>query len=883
MVLRDFRGASESRGRVLFGSVGYNEPGAQAARRMRTGEIGYSSSGKREWRSSYSSCATLLFVCLMGGCADKPALSVELVTSIVSGAQFSAVEADLLAARSDDGADRPLQHFERSVGLGEDFTRGTSIAAFDHLESVAYRVRVRLLRADRRVLIQRVVALTVDGDFVLRVHVTPNCVGVSCPGAGVAGSLTECLGGECVDPRCTVATPEYCTGVAFCTAASDCAAQSGCASSVCLDGVCASAPMQGACTSPEFCNPTTSMCEDLPELFTEMDAGIDGSVVDAGVDAPPTLECGTACVDPSSVCRVGIVDCSGASPVCATTIVRAGFSCGTHEVCSVTGSCVACEEGMACDTDDCRRGALHCGLGVPTCLAESDAAASAPGTLCTQGCTDGFCPSLRVCDPVGNCSACNEGTACTVGCDNGHIDCSMGGVCVSDGTHLAPLTSCAAGHYCDAFGACEECVEGANFDSENGCMHATITGCASFANVTMEAPGTSCSDGICSGDGRCIADDGLHALSIAPGLSALGHACVVVPPLAEVWCWGSNRYGQLGWGSPEEPPQYVKVQVLGLRDVVQVVVSYQSSCALTASGEVWCWGSNSLGELGDGTFVHATAPVRTLLPAPARDIAVSAESGVAVLVDGRVFEWGHTYASHFDVTPRAPVPYEVVGIDDAVDAAVAGHSATGQASCVARANGHVTCWGNGNEFPLGDGVDRISGHLPVLVDATGIDDAQSIEMAHGGAIACVVRASGELWCWGAPVYRYPGALGDSGLTVSLVPVRASDLPFSDVVQVAPYPDGACVLRVGGEVWCFGAIESYAELGRGAAPSPTPSIPMRVVNLDHSVAIRSGDHSMCAIRDTGLAVCWGDAQSDALGIGVPALVPAVRPVAVEALP
>ena len=93
-----------------------------------------------------------------------------------------------------------------------------------------------------------------------------------------------------------------------------------------------------------------------------------------------------------------------------------------------------------------------------------------------------------------------------------------------------------------------------------------------------------------------VAIDGskVHAISAADT-----NACVVLD--ATAYCWGDNTYGQTGQAPSSTPvatPSLVHVQ----DPVVQVAVGSRHACAVTATGDIWCWGDNNFGELGNGTI-----------------------------------------------------------------------------------------------------------------------------------------------------------------------------------------------------------------------------------------------------------------------------------------
>lgn len=90
-----------------------------------------------------------------------------------------------------------------------------------------------------------------------------------------------------------------------------------------------------------------------------------------------------------------------------------------------------------------------------------------------------------------------------------------------------------------------------------------------------------------------------------------GYATCVTRPDGGVSCSGSNEYGQLGDGTRVN--SLSAVEVLGLDDVAYLAGGLgPSQCAVTRAGQVWCWGQNDHGQLGDGTTENRDEPVRVL-------------------------------------------------------------------------------------------------------------------------------------------------------------------------------------------------------------------------------------------------------------------------------
>lgn len=113
-------------------------------------------------------------------------------------------------------------------------------------------------------------------------------------------------------------------------------------------------------------------------------------------------------------------------------------------------------------------------------------------------------------------------------------------------------------------------------------------------------------------------------------------ACAIVAPGGEVWCWDVevSDEGRPGVGTP--------TKVEGVRGATALATSSTHGCALVA-GEVWCWGRNFYGQLGDGSassFDEVRAPVRAKLPGKALQLGVGHVSACALVEGGQVWCWG---------------------------------------------------------------------------------------------------------------------------------------------------------------------------------------------------------------------------------------------------
>jgi alpha-tubulin suppressor-like RCC1 family protein len=132
-----------------------------------------------------------------------------------------------------------------------------------------------------------------------------------------------------------------------------------------------------------------------------------------------------------------------------------------------------------------------------------------------------------------------------------------------------------------------------------------------------------------------------------PDKTRRGHACAVTSD-GKLFCWGSNQYGQMGQGTSSVTAQTEPILVGGLlsaKTVVATATAYATPCALTADNLMYCWGSNHHGAVGDNTITHRYSPVAVVVQDPGLlGKTISYISGGVnrncAIADGTTYCWG---------------------------------------------------------------------------------------------------------------------------------------------------------------------------------------------------------------------------------------------------
>jgi alpha-tubulin suppressor-like RCC1 family protein len=229
-----------------------------------------------------------------------------------------------------------------------------------------------------------------------------------------------------------------------------------------------------------------------------------------------------------------------------------------------------------------------------------------------------------------------------------------------------------------------------------------------------------------------------------------------------VQCWGRNSLGELGDGVPVGSVSAVPVPIASLSSGVSALsVGGSTACAITAAGDVMCWGDNTSGQVGNGSTNYSTIPVPakvTGLTARAMAVSVGGPSSCAITENGGVECWGYSFG--IGSTLSNPAAFQIPGLTDGVTAISVGS----YAACALAAGGVVKCWG---ASPASSSTPAEVAGLPSNIRALCLGGVIS---TGDGPSACAVTEQGGVECWGGNTF---GGLGDGSTTSSAVPVEVT--------------------------------------------------------------------------------------------------------------
>ncbi len=334
------------------------------------------------------------------------------------------------------------------------------------------------------------------------------------------------------------------------------------------------------------------------------------------------------------------------------------------------------------------------------------------------------------------------------------------------------------------------------------------------------------------------------ALKIVPNLPPikdLTSRCFLTKD-ERVLCSGSTQGGRAGVDPLLTAYVETPTEITSLRGLVTSIKSTASAtCGLLKSGNVKCWGSGQLGDLGNGSLTDSYRPVDVIGIANVKTLVSKSNNQFCVLqINGQIFCWGNLEAP-FNAVISAPAPIYQAGGIRSITAGASGNL------CILQNSGSVGC--------LELGSDRFTFNLVIKQELTGID-----KIVGGNAHACALSLDKRISCWGSNNF------GMLGYTLShdsyeMTPKEIAEWQGALAVSASSYR--TCALMPDTTVRCAGYDSGIAkDLARTFGILNLNINIYNKPNASESVLTGRGFNfnGHCVTTQSGAVKCWDTATT-----------------------
>lgn len=349
-----------------------------------------------------------------------------------------------------------------------------------------------------------------------------------------------------------------------------------------------------------------------------------------------------------------------------------------------------------------------------------------------------------------------------------------------------------------------------------------------------------------------IVDTGVSYKSIAPGSD---YYCGITST-DQLKCWGTNTYGQLGTGNTTTQATPVLVNGGTTYKMISAGRDSRTTCAITSSDILQCWGYNYYGQVGNGNNTDVLAPVGIDTGNTYKKISVGTYITCGLTTSNKLKCWGNGYLGNGTYSSNLSVPTVVDLNTDYADISVSAHA------CGLTSSSSIKCWGTNSGGQLGNGTTDESS-TPSLINSSDSFAAVSV----GSGFSCGLKSNGAVICWGQ---NSLGQFGYGNAYSNRVPTKVD---FTQAISEVSIGDSImCVIDSSQKLKCHSITYPYdtVYLGDGV-PSSNKRTPVRVDPATNYSLISTNYNTSCGITASGALKCWGQNSNGQVGTGTIKLV------------
>lgn len=261
-----------------------------------------------------------------------------------------------------------------------------------------------------------------------------------------------------------------------------------------------------------------------------------------------------------------------------------------------------------------------------------------------------------------------------------------------------------------------------------------------------------------------------------------------------LWLWGDNSYGQLGDGTTvfrSSPVQTLKTGPIWN----EVDIGSYHAGAIDIYSSLWLWGRNNNGQIGNGTVINNSSPVQ--VSGVWNYISCGCDASGAINNLGQLFLWGNNSFGQLGTqnTVSSSSPVQTVSGGSTWTSISVGctHAAA------TKSDNSLWLWGNNSYGQIG--INSVTYTSSPIQTVFATNDWFSVSSGYGYTLA--LKTDGSVWGWG---------LNDQGQLGSL-----NYINYSTPVQIAGQYSAWQGISAGGNfAIAFGNLQDFL------TPSPTPS-------------------------------------------------------------
>lgn len=400
----------------------------------------------------------------------------------------------------------------------------------------------------------------------------------------------------------------------------------------------------------------------------------------------------------------------------------------------------------------------------------------------------------------------------------------------------------------------------------------------------------------------------IGALPPSTAISVGSNYACAIDQMGVTRCWGMlsvNHARSVGapefWSATESTSQYFRQPTIipDLPLATDIKVSRYNSCIVSTNSELWCWGDNSLGQMGDGTTLGSFVPKHAFPGIAVRQAAVGLSHICVRQGRDEIFCSGDDQYSQIGVQERffsetpvalslpeqraiaAGIPRITLQRTNAVTewnygreqfatsltgpqtirvaAEVARIVAAEDRACYLSVDGRLFCWGNNIDSISAPAAPNGQRQIAEPTEIVGLGQVSNVALATRYPSTCAVNRAGALSCWGFP----PTPLLDNSTRAPRVVPQ-----FMPLRSVSVNSLEICGVTMDGRVQCTGRTNANGELGTGDTTAVAGVATVVGLSSVAEVAViedaETPAGSVCARTTTGEVWCWGANGSGQLG-------------------